>query len=32
MKIQPQFNMHKAAVYSVVINAMQILAMVGLAV
>ena len=32
MKIQPQFNMHKAAVYAVVINAMQILAMVGLAV
>lgn len=32
MKIQPQFNMHKAAVYAVVINAMQILAMAGLAV
>ena len=32
MKAQPQFNMKKAAVYSVVINAFQILAMLALAI
>ena len=32
MKAQPQFNMKKATVYAVVINAFQILAMLALAV